>query len=213
MRILLEFFLPRLIMLVCLVRSFRQFLLSVSFTLFQDLPFSSHGSLIVFILEEPWRKEEQIFFIRCGSEINPVNVVSRSIHFALEHRSNPHLILQNRLALFTFKHRMTALSCTAFQHQQSVLVRFLQQQFGSLGKSLRLIHIKSESTAWQFHSLHHALRIMAGVIKLHQSPFRSIVSGTSQAKIRLLLIASTQLLILLFRGDGAGNLVPILHLY
>ena len=212
MRILLEFFLPRLIMLVCLVRSFRQFLLSVSFTLFQDLPFSSHGSLIVFILEEPWRKEEQIFFIRCGSEINPVNVVSRSIHFALEHRSNPHLILQNRLALFTFKHRMTALSCTAFQHQQSVLVRFLQQQFGSLGKSLRLIHIKSESTAWQFHSLHHALRIMAGVIKLHLSPFRSIVSGTSQAKIRLLLIASTQLLILLFRGDGAGNLVPILHL-
>ena len=199
-------------MLVCLVRSFRQFLLSVSFTLFQDLPFSSHGSLIVFILEEPWRKEEQIFFIRCGSEINPVNVVSRSIHFALEHRSNPHLILQNRLALFTFKHRMTALSCTAFQHQQSVLVRFLQQQFGSLGKSLRLIHIKSESTAWQFHSLHHALRIMAGIIKLHQSPFRSIVSGTSQAKIRLLLIASTQLLILLFRGDGAGNLVPILHL-
>ena len=212
MRILLEFFLPRLIMLVCLVRSFRQFLLSVSFTLFQDLPFSSHGSLIVFILEEPWRKEEQIFFIRCGSEINPVNVVSRSIHFALEHRSNPHLILQNRLALFTFKHRMTALSCTAFQHQQSVLVRFLQQQFGSLGKSLRLIHIKSESTAWQFHSLHHALRIMAGIIKLHQSSFRSIVSGTSQTKIRLLLIASTQLLILLFRGDGAGNLVPILHL-
>ena len=56
-------------MLVCLVRSFRQFLLSVSFTLFQDLPFSSHGSLIVFIPEEPWRKEEQIFFIRCGSEM------------------------------------------------------------------------------------------------------------------------------------------------
>ena len=200
-------------MLVCLVRPFRQFLLSVSFTLFQDLPFSSHGSLIVFILEEPWRKEEQIFVIRCGREINPIDVVSRSIHFALEHRSNSYLILQNRLALFTFKHRMTALSCTAFQHQQSVLVRFLQQQFGSLGKSLRLIHIKSESTAWQFHSLHHTLRIMAGIIKLHQSPFRSIVSGTSQTKIRLLLIASTQLLILLFRSDGAGNLVPILHLY
>ena len=212
MRILLEFFLPRLIMLVCLVRPFRQFLLSVSFTLFQDLPFSSHGSLIVFILEEPWRKEEQIFFIRCGSEINPVNVVSRSIHFALEHRSNPHLILQDSLALFALKNRMSALSCAAFQHQKSVPVRFLQQQLGSLGECLRLIHIKSESTAWQFHSLHHALRIMPGIIKLHQSPFRSIVSGTSQAKIRLLLIASTQLLILLFRGDGAGNLVPILHL-
>ena len=51
-------FLPRLIMLVCLVRPFRQFLLSVSFTLFQDFPFSCHGSLIIFILEEPWRKEE-----------------------------------------------------------------------------------------------------------------------------------------------------------
>jgi hypothetical protein len=37
-------------------------------------------------------------------------------------------------------------------------------------------------------------------------------SGTSQTKIRLLLIASTQLLILLFRSDGAGNLVPVLHL-
>ena len=212
MRILLDFFQPRHKVLVCLVRPFRQFLLSVPFTLFQDLPFSCHGSLIIFILEEPWRKEEQIFFIRCGSEINPVNVVSRSIHFALEHRSNSYLILQNRLALFTFKHRMSALSCAALQHQQSVLVRFLQQQLGSLGKSLRLIHIKSESTAWQFHSLHHPLRIMAGIIKLHQSPFRSIVSGTSQAKIRLLLVASTQLLILLFRGDGAGNLVPILHL-
>ena len=212
MRILLEFFLPGLIMLVCLVRPFRQFLLSVSFTLFQDFPFSCHGSLIVFILEEPWRKEEQIFAIRCGSEINPVNVVSRSIHFALEHRSNSYLILQNRLALFAFKNRMSALSCTTFQHQQSVLVRFFQQQLGSLGECLRLIHIKSESTAWQFHSLHHALRIMAGVVKLHQSPFRSIVSGTSQTKIRLLLIASTQLLILLFRGDGAGNLVPVLHL-
>ena len=199
-------------MLVCLVRPFRQFLLSVSFTLFQDLPFSCHGSLIIFILEKPWRKEEQIFVIRCGREINPIDVVSRSIHFAFEHRSNSYLILQNRLALFTFKHRMTALSCAAFQHQKSVLVRFLQQQLGSLGKSLRLIHIKSESTAWQFHSLHHALRIMTGIVKLHQSPFRSIVSGTSQAKIRLLLIASTQLLILLFRSDGAGNLVPILHL-
>ena len=55
--LLLDFFLPRLIMLVCLVRSFRQFLLSVSFTLFQDFPFSSHSSLIVSILEEPWRKE------------------------------------------------------------------------------------------------------------------------------------------------------------
>ncbi|CUQ15458.1 Uncharacterised protein [Segatella copri] len=44
-------------MLVCLVRPFRQFLLSVSFTLFQDLPFSCHGNLIIFILEEPWRKE------------------------------------------------------------------------------------------------------------------------------------------------------------
>ena len=212
MRILLEFFLPRLIMLVRFVRPFRQFLVSVSFTFFQHFPFSCHGSLIISILEEPWRKEEQIFAIRCGREINPVNVVSRSIHFTLEHRSNPHLILQNRLALFAFKHRMSALSCTTFQHQQSVLVRFFQQQLGSLGESLRLIHIKSESTAWQFHSFHHALRIMAGIIKLHQSPFRSIVSGTSQAKIRLLLIASTQLLILLFRGDGAGNLVPILHL-
>ena len=138
--------------------------------------------------------------------------MSRSIHFAFQHRSNSYLILQNRLTLFALKHRMTALSCAAFQHQKSVLVRFFQQQLGSLGESLRLIHIKSESTAWQFHSLHHALRIMAGVVKLHQSPFRSIVSGTSQAKIRLLLIASTQLLILLFRSDGAGNLVPILHL-
>ena len=138
--------------------------------------------------------------------------MSRSIHFALEHRSNPHLILQNRLALFSLKHRMSALSCATFQHQQSVLVRFLQQQLGSLGECLRLIHIKPESTAWQFHSLYHALRIMAGIIKLHQSSFRSIVSGTSQTKIRLLLVASTQLLILLFRGDGAGNLVSVLHL-
>ena len=199
-------------MLVCLVRPFRQFLVSVSFTLFQHFPFSSHGSLIVFILEEPWRKEEQIFAIRCGREINPIDVVSRSIHFTLEHRSNSYLILQNRLALFAFKNRMSALSCTTFQHQQSVLVRFFQQQLSSLGKSLRLIHIKSECTAWQFHSLHYPLRIMAGVVKLYQSSFRSIVSGTSQAKIRLLLIASTQLLILLFRSDGAGNLVPVLHL-
>ena len=42
-------------------------LLFLSPRLFQDLPFSSHGSLIVFILEEPWRKEEQIFFIRFDS--------------------------------------------------------------------------------------------------------------------------------------------------
>ena len=51
-------------MLVCFVRSFRQFLVSVSFTLFQDFPFSCHGSLIIFILKESWRKEEQIFVIR-----------------------------------------------------------------------------------------------------------------------------------------------------
>ena len=199
-------------MLVRLVRSFRKLLPSEPFSLFQQLAFSRNRSFVISILKESWRKEKQIFAIRCGREINPINVVSRSIHFALEHRSNPHLILQNRLALFALKHRMSALSCTAFQHQQSVLVRFFQQQLGSLGESLRLIHIKSESTAWQFHSFHHALRIMAGIIKLHQSSFRSIVSGTSQTKIRLLLIASTQLLILLFRSDGAGNLVPILHL-
>ena len=53
---------------------------------------------------------------------------------------------------------------------------------------------------------------MAGIIKLHQSPFRSIVSGTSQTKIRLLLVACTEVLILLVRSDGARNLVPILHL-
>ena len=125
-------------MLVGLVRPFRQFLLlPLSFTLFQSFPFSCHGSLIISILEEPWRKKEQIFVIRCGSEINPINVVSRSIHFALEHRSNSYLILQNRLTLLALKHRMSALSCATFQHQQPVLVRFLEQQLGSLGKSLR----------------------------------------------------------------------------
>ena len=53
---------------------------------------------------------------------------------------------------------------------------------------------------------------MSGIIELHQSTFRSIVSGTGKSQIRLLLVASTQLLVFLFRGDGAGHLVPILHL-
>ena len=136
----------------------------------------------------------------------------RSIHFALQHRSDAYLVLQDGLAHFSLEHRMTALSCTPLQHQQSKLLRFLQQQLGSLGESLRLVHIESESRTWQLRSLHHPLRIMSGIIELHQSTFRSIVSGTSKSQIRLLLVASTQLLVLLFRGDGAGNLVSVLHL-
>ena len=158
------------------------------------------------------REEKQVFIIRSGGEVNPVDVVSRRIHFTFQHGSNPHLVLQDGLALFTLKYRMTALSCAPLQHQKSVFARLLQQQFGSLGKSLWFIHIKAESRTWQFHAFHHTIGIMPGIIKLYQSAFRSIVSSTSKAKIRLLLVASTQLLIFLFRGDGTGNLVPVLHL-
>ena len=136
----------------------------------------------------------------------------RSIHFALQHRGDSYLVLQNSLAPFPLEHRMTALSCAPFQHQQPELLRFLQQHLGSLGERLRLVHIEPESRAWQLHALHYPLRIMSGIVKLHQSPFRSIVPGTGKSQISLLLVASTQLLVLLFRGDGAGNLVPVLHL-
>ena len=192
--------------------TFWQFLLPILLSFLQNLCFSCHGGLVISILKEMWRKEKQVFISRSGGEVNPVDVVRRRIHFALQHCSNPHLILQDGLALFTLKHRMTALSRAAFQHQKSVFTRLLQQQFGSLGKSLRFIHIKAESLAWQFHAFHHTIGIMPGIIKLHQSAFRSIASGTSLTQIRLLLFASTQLLIFLFRGDGTGNLVPILHL-
>ena len=192
--------------------TFIQLLFSKSLPFLQNLCFSCHGGLVVSILKEMRRKEEQVFIIRSSGEIDTINVVRRGIHFALQHCSNPHLVLQDGLALFTLKHRMTALSCAPFQHQQTVFARLLQQQFGSLGESLRLIHIKAESLAWQFHAFHHTIGIMPGIIKLHQSAFRSIASGTSLTQIRLLLFASTQLLIFLFRGDGTGNLVPVLHL-
>ena len=158
------------------------------------------------------REEKQVFTIRSGGKVNPVDVVSRRIHFTFQHGSNPHLILQDGLALITLKHRMTALPCAPLQHQKSVFTRLLQQQLGSLGKSLWFIHIKAESLAWQFHAFHYTIGIMPGIIKLHQSAFRSIASGTSLTQIRLLLFASTQLLVFLFRGDGTGNLVPVLHL-
>ena len=158
------------------------------------------------------REEKQVFIIRSSGEVNPVDIVSRGIHFAFQHRGDAHLILQDGLALFTLKHRMTALSCAPFQHQQTVFARLLQQQLGGLGKSLWFIHIKAESRTWQFHAFHYTIGIMPGVIELYQSAFRSIISSTSKAKIRLLLVASTQLLVFLFRGDGTGNLVPILHL-
>ena len=199
-------------MLVRLVSTLIQLLFSCSLPFLQNLCFSCHSSLVVSILKEMRREEKQVFIIRSGGEVNPVDVVSRRIHFAFQHCSNPHLILQDGLALFTLKHRMTALSCAPLQHQKSVFTRLLQQQFGSLGKSLWFIHIKAESRTWQFHAFHYALRIMPGVIELYQSAFRSIASGTSLTQIRLLLFASTQLLIFLFRGDGTGNLVPVLHL-
>ena len=107
---------------------------------------------------------------------------------------------------------MTALSCAAFQHQKSVFTRLLQQQFGSLGKSLWFIHIEPESLAWQFHAFHHTIWIMPRIIELYQSAFRCITSSTSLAQIRLLLFAVAQHFVFLFRGDGTGNLVPILHL-
>ena len=200
-------------MLVRLVRSRRKFLLSIFLTLLQHLAFSRHGSLIVIILEEFGRQVKQIICISRSGEINSVNIVSRSIHLALQHLGDSNLIFENRLAHFSLANRMTTLSCATFQHQQTIFLRLLQHQLGRLLKILLIIQIEAESPAWQLRSLHYPLRIMSGIIKLHQSSLRPIVAFASQSQIRFLLVASTNQLVFLFRGDGAGNLVPVLHPY
>ena len=204
---------PRLVMLIRLMRPWRKFLLPILLTLLQHLAFSRHGSLIVIILEEFGRQVKQIICISRSGEINSVNIVSRSIHLALQHLGDSNLIFENRLAHFSLANRMAALSCAAFQHQQTILIRLLQHQLGRLLEILLIIQIEAESPAWQLHTLHYPLRIMSGIIKLHQSSLRPIISFASQSQVRLLLVASTNQFIFLFRGDGAGNLVPVLHPY
>ena len=200
-------------MLISLVRPRRKFLLSILLTLLQHLAFSRHGSLIVIILEEFGRQVKQIICISRSGEINSVNIVSRSIHFALHHLGNSYLVLQDGLAHLSLANRMTTLSCAALQHQQTIFLRILQHQLSRLLEILLIIQIEAESPAWQLHPLHYPLRIMSGIIKLHQSSLRPIISFASQSQICLLLIASTNLFIFLLRGDGAGNLVPVLHPY
>ena len=138
--------------------------------------------------------------------------MSRSIHLALHHLGNSYLILQDSLAHLSLANRMTALSCAAFQHQQTILLRILQHQLSRLLEILFIVQVEAESPARQFGALHHPLRIMSGVVKLHQSSLRPVVPLASQSQISLLFIASTNLSVFLFRGDGAGNLVPVLHL-
>ena len=138
--------------------------------------------------------------------------MSRSIHLALHHLGNSYLIFQDGLAHLSLANRMAALSCAAFQHQQTIFLRFLQHQLSRLFEVLLIIQVEAESPARQLCALHHALRIMPGVVKLHQSSLRPVVSLTSQSQVRLLFIASTNLSVFLFRGDGAGHFVPILHL-
>ena len=195
------------------MRPWRQLLLPILLTLLQYLAFSRHGSLIVIILEKIRRKIKQVFCISRSREIDTINIVSRSIHLALQHLGDSNLVLKNRLAHLSLAHRMTTLSCAAFQHQQTIPFRFLQHQLSRLLEILLIIQIEAESPAWQLRSLHYPLRIMSGIIKLHQSSLRPIISFASQSQVRLLLVASTNQLILLFRGDGAGNFVPILHPY
>ena len=135
-------------MLVSLVRPRRKFLLSILLTLLQHLAFSRHGSLIVIILEEFGRQVKQIVCISRSREIDTINIVSRSIHFALQHLGNSYLVLQDRLAHFSFANRMTTLSCAAFQHQQTILIRLLQHQLSRLLEILLIIQIEAESPAW-----------------------------------------------------------------
>ena len=138
--------------------------------------------------------------------------MSRSIHLALHHLGNSYLILQDGLAHLSLANRMTALPCAAFQHQQTIFFRFLQHQLSRLLEILLIIQVEAESPARQLCAFHHPLRIMPGVVKLHQSSLRPVVPLTCQSQVRLLLVASTNLSVFLFRGDGAGHLVPVLHL-
>jgi hypothetical protein len=195
------------------MRPRRKLLLPILLTLFEHLAFSCHGSLLITILEELRRKIKQVFCICRSREIDTINIVSRSIHFALQHLGDSYLVLQDGLAHLSLAHRMTTLSCAAFQHQQSIFFRLLQHQLSRLLEILLIIQIEAESPAWQLHTLHYPLRIMSGIIKLYQSSLRPIISFASQSQICLLLVASTNQFIFLLRGDGAGNLVPVLHPY
>lgn len=138
--------------------------------------------------------------------------MSRSIHLALHHLGNSYLVLQDSLAHLSLANRMTALPCAAFQHQQTIFFRFLQHQLSRLLEILLIIQVEAESPARQLCAFHHPLRIMPGVVKLHQSSLRPVVPLASQSQISLLFVASTNLSVILFRGDGAGHLVPVLHL-
>ena len=198
-------------MFIRLVSPLRKFLLSILLSLLQHLAFSRHGSFIVSILKEFGREEKQVVRLCGRCEVNPVDVMGRCVHFALQHRGDAYLVFQYSFTHFSLADGVTTLSCAAFQHQQSIFLRLLEQQFSSLLESLLVVEIESESPAWQFHAFHHALWIMSGIIKLYQTAFRRIVSSASQSQVSLLLIASTQHFILLFRGDGAGHLVPVLH--
>ena len=138
--------------------------------------------------------------------------MSRSIHFALHHLGYSYLIFQDSLAHLSLANRMTTLSCAAFQHQQTIFLWFLKHQLSRLFKVLLIIQVEAESPARQLRALHHALGIMPRVVKLHQSSLRPVVPLTCQTQVRLLFVASTNLSVFLFRGDGAGHLVPVLHL-
>ena len=139
--------------------------------------------------------------------------MSRRIHLALHHLGNSYLILQDSLAHLSLANRMATLPSAAFQHQQTIFLGILQHQLSRLLEILLIIQVEAESPARKFRALHHALGIMPGVVKLHQSSLRPVVPLTCQSQVRLLFIASTNLSVFLFRGDGAGHLVPVLHPY
>ena len=111
--------------------SFWQHFLSIFFSFFQQLCLCLDGSFIIRVSEEFGREIEQVVSGGCCSEIHSVDVVSRSVHLALQHRSQAHLILQDGFSLLSLAYHVSALSGTAFQHQKSIFPRVLQQFFCS----------------------------------------------------------------------------------
>ena len=200
-------------MLIGFVGTRRQLLLPERLALLQTIRLLADREGIKHIGEQLRRDIQQFVGIIRRREIDPVDVMRRSVHFATQLHGDAHLILQNRPSILPLEHRMTPLPGTPFQHQQAIPFR-VRQQLGSRPlEILPIVQVETEGRTRQLVPLHHAVRIMAGVVELHQPTLGRFVAGTCQPQVALLRVRSTELTVFLLGGDGAGHLPTTHHLY
>jgi len=156
----------------------------------------------------------------CGGEIHSVHIVGVGVEFAVEGLGDAHLILQDGLPLLSHEHGVAALAGASLQHQEAKSLGErgpignwggFEQQMGHSLKLLRVVDVEAEGLARQFAALHHALRVIARIIKLDEATLGGLVALSGEPQVGLLCARVAQSAVFRLRGDGEGYFPALLH--